>query len=103
MIKQIKATYHNGQIIPDDPVDWPEGQELIIQTRPTTGEFGLTEEEQSNDPEAIEKWIQWYDSLEPLIMTPEEEAEWKKTREAQKEFEKSKFFERTDKLEKIWE
>ena len=38
--------------------------------------LGVTEEEWSNTPEAIADWLKWYDSLEPLVMTPEEQAEW---------------------------
>ncbi len=29
----------------------------------------------SNSPEAIADWLEWYDSLEPLLLTPEEEAD----------------------------
>lgn len=36
----------------------------------------MREEDWSNTPEAIGDWRRWYDSLEPLETTPQEEADW---------------------------
>jgi hypothetical protein len=33
------------------------------------------EEGWDNSPEGIAPWLKWYDSLQPLIFTPEEEAD----------------------------
>ena len=40
----------------------------------------LSEEEQGTDPESIARWLEWFDSLEPLRMTSADEAalnEWR--------------------------
>jgi len=41
----IKATWINGRIMPAEPVDWPEGSELIVVPVATPGEIGLGESE----------------------------------------------------------
>lgn len=69
----IRATWQNGQIVPDGPVDWPEGVRLRVE--PDATPVGVTEEEWSNTPEAVAEWLKWYDTLEPLVLTPDEEAE----------------------------
>jgi hypothetical protein len=41
----IKALWKNGRILPSEPVDWPEGSELTVETILPNGErVGLTEE-----------------------------------------------------------
>lgn len=87
----ITGTWKNGQIIPDNPVDWPEGCRLRIEPVPEAQTIGKREEDWDDSPEGIAAWIRWYDSLEPLILTPEEQADWDAARKAQKEFEKANF------------
>jgi hypothetical protein len=71
----IRATWRNGQIVPDGPVDWPEGSRLLVEPDPTSADaIEGSEEGWSNTPEAIADWLKWCDSLQPLIFTPEEEA-----------------------------
>ena len=42
----IKATWINGQILPSEPVDWPEGSELLVEPLvPNAEKIGLTEAE----------------------------------------------------------
>ena len=72
----IRATWKNGQIVPENPVDWPEGLRLLIEPDPSQPEGdGACDDDWSNSPEAIADWLKWYDSLEPLIFTAEEEAD----------------------------
>ncbi len=74
-IKAIKAIWKNGQVLLDRPADWPEGRRLVVtEDRPADIEF-MTKDEQSDDPAAIERWIEELGSLPALTMTPEEEAE----------------------------
>src|SRR5947207_915528 len=83
----IRATWKNGQIVPDEPVDWPEGYRLLVEpdtSQPPPAE--TSDEELSNSPEAIAAWLKWYDSLEPLIFTPEEEADLAAWRQKIKEY-----------------
>src|SRR5207245_1986199 len=83
--------------------DWPDGAEVEIRLARESGDNGdrsmnpdesartpaamdktrrpeetaeePVEEGWSNSPEAIADWLKWYDSLEPLTLTPEEEAD----------------------------
>lgn len=76
----IQGTWREGRIILDEPVQWPEGRRVRVEPLAAEAAFGLSEEEWSDTPEAIADWLQWYDSLEPLEMTPEEEvrlADWR--------------------------
>ena len=53
----IRATWTNGQIVPAEPVDWPEGSQLQVQPVVRNGEkIGITEEEWRNDDDAIADW-----------------------------------------------
>ncbi len=64
----IRATWVNGQIVPAEPVDWPEGIELLVEPVPAGGaRIGLTEEEWRDDPEAIAAWIAAVEKIEPLL------------------------------------
>src|SRR5262245_54922457 len=83
----IGATWKNGQIVPDGPVDWPEGCRLVIEPDLAASEpIGMREEDWSTSPEAIADWLAWYDSLEPLIVTPQEEADFAAWRRKVKEY-----------------
>ena len=82
----IKATWKNGQIIPDETVDWPDGCRLVVEADPLPEITGMTEDEQGDDPESIAEWITWSNSLEPLVWTPEEEAEMSAWRQKMKAF-----------------
>ena len=64
-----------------------EGARLVIQPEVTQDDWtqkALAQE--INTPEAIEVWLKWYDSLEPLIITPEEEADLAAWREKVKQY-----------------
>src|SRR5437763_389721 len=99
----IQGTYKNGQIILDTPADWPEGFRVIVEPAPQDNDFGMTEDEQSHDPEAVACWIAEFDAIPPLQMTPAEEAEWQAARKAQREYDLSKFEERAKRLKRLFE
>ena len=46
----------------------------------------MTEEEQSNDPEAIARWLAEFDAIPPWQMTAAEEAEWQAARQSVKDY-----------------
>jgi hypothetical protein len=110
-MNSIKGVYKNGQIIPNEPADWPDGTEVRIEPitapagapRPDQGDIGMTEEEQGDDPESIARWLAEFDAIPPLQMTPEEAAEWRAARKAQRELEIATFNERAEKLRGMWE
>jgi hypothetical protein len=82
----IKATWKNGQIVPDGPVNWPEGRRLVIHEEAPSEITFMTEEEQGDDPSAIQRWIDELRALPPLPMAPEQEAEMLAWRQRVKEF-----------------
>ena len=75
-MQAIRATWKNGRIVPDVPVDWPEGCRLTIEPELVeTCSVGVREEDWSNSPEAVADWLAWYDSLEPLEFTADEQSD----------------------------
>jgi hypothetical protein len=98
----VKGTVQNGHIVLDSPADLPEGCRVIVEPI-TEIAFGIREEDWSDAPEAIVAWIKWYDSLEPLERTPQEEIEWQAARELQAKRENVSFAERAEKLRRMWE
>ena len=103
MMKTIHAVWKNGQIISTQPVDWPEGTALAVEPI----EESLVTDPQGDllgdDPASIARWLAWFDSLEPLSFTPEEEAAWEAARWERRDWEKSRFDERAERLKGIFE
>lgn len=81
----ITATWKDGQIHPDQKADWPEGCRLRVEPLDQGESFGMREEDWSNTPEAIIEWLAWYDALEPLEFTAEEEVDLATWREQVKQ------------------
>ena len=67
----IRAIVRNGRIETEEPIDLPEGTELLI---PIPNGESDDDGGWDNSPEGIAAWLQWYDSLQPLIPS-ETEAE----------------------------
>jgi len=75
-VGEVHAVWKNGRIIPEGPIVWPEGCRLCIEPDPVQPAPGEDQaEDGSNSPEAIADWLVGYDSLEPLVFTPEEEGD----------------------------
>jgi hypothetical protein len=73
VMNTIKATVRGGRLEVEEPIDLPDGTELLI---PLPNGPGQTDDDNwDNSPEGIADWLRWYESLEPLIITPEEEAD----------------------------
>ncbi len=78
----IKATWLNGRILPAEPVDWPEGSELIVEPMTAPAEkIGLDEAEWRDDVEAVADWDVWLRTIEPLALSDEERAAFARYRE----------------------
>ena len=97
----IKGSYQQGTVVLDAPATWPDGYRVIVA--PADEPFGMTDDEQSDDPEAIACWIAEFNAIPPLQMTPAEEAEWQAARKAQKELDLAKFEERAQRLKRLFE
>jgi hypothetical protein len=64
----IKATWTNGQILPLEPVDWPEGSELLVEPAASAGKTGMNESDWPDDSESVAAWTaavaqEWEDDL----------------------------------------
>jgi hypothetical protein len=85
-METIKATWKNGQVVLDHMVNWPEGRRLLVLESPPPDMDFMTEEEQSDDPEAIQKWIDDLRAIPPLSLHPDEEADLLAWRQRMKNF-----------------
>jgi hypothetical protein len=65
----IKATWENGQIRPAEPVNRPEGIDLLVEPLATPAKIGLDESEWRDDPESIAAWVAWVDTIEPPTLS----------------------------------
>lgn len=71
----IRATWKGGRIVPNEPADWPEGSDLLVEPLPAAGaRIGLDESEWRDDPASRADWDAWIQTIEPLEFSPEEEA-----------------------------
>ena len=87
----IKGTVKNGQISTSEPIAWPEGTEVSVRPMSDSSEFEHAQFDDqahqnglANDPESITRWIEEFDAIPALQMTPAEEAQWQAARSAQR-------------------
>jgi hypothetical protein len=102
-MKALMGTVHNGQIVADQPIEWPEGCRVVIEPAANEEALGIREEDWPTDQEGIARLLALMDQIEPLEMTPEEEAAWRADRKAHKEWEKANFEKRARRLEELFE
>ncbi len=91
-----KGVIRGGQVVVAEPIDLPDGSEVTILggqqngLPPVADEMAaidsMTEDEQSDDPEAIEKWIDDLQSIPPVPENPRKEAEWRAWDETMRRF-----------------
>ena len=93
----VHAQWKDGRVVFGESVDWPDGCELEV--RPLMANRAEDDDGQPNDPEAIARWIAEFQSIPPLQMTAEEEAEWQAARQAQREFELKTFVQSDDQFQ----
>ncbi len=98
----ITATVRDGRIEPDQPFDLPEGTALRISV-PDGAALPEEDDDPPMTPEEIARVLKLMDEMEPLQMTDAEIAAWEADRQARKEWDKAHFFDRADKLAKMWE
>jgi len=83
----IKATWTNGQILPTEPVNWPDGSQLLVEPLVTRMELnGTNESEWGDDPESIAKWVAAVEKLQPLIWAEGEREAYELYREESRRF-----------------
>ncbi len=73
-MKTLSAVWHNGQVVHDGQADWPEGCRLVVQENQLHGFEFMTEDEQNDDPHAIQRWIDDLRSTPEIAEEPAEQA-----------------------------
>jgi hypothetical protein len=90
--KTLRGTWKSGQVVLDEPADWPEGCKLrVVPIRQPAEQIGIPDDEWPRDPQGIAELLKRMDQIEPFEMTPEEEADWLAWREKIKEYELANF------------
>jgi len=73
----LQATVQDGRIVPNTPLEWPDGTELVVTLRPS--EDG---DVHGDSPEAIARWLILANSIPaPTISDQEWEAMQQRRRE----------------------
>lgn len=98
----VHATWKNGQIVPDEPVNWPDGARLVVDALSVNEISLVREDDWPTDAQSIAQHLVLMDQIEPFDMTPAEEAAWEAARRAQKLYEKDRFSEHANELQRIW-
>ena len=81
-MKILEATWVNGQVQLNGHPEWPEGLRLLVREAIRQEMEFLTEEEQSDDPQAIQQWIDELRSIPPVPEIPDPDGEreaWEET------------------------
>ncbi len=71
----IRGKYVNGAVVLGRAADWPDGTEVIVEPVPSGGPVGMRDEDWPTTPEGIAALLARMDQVEPLELTPEEEAD----------------------------
>ena len=68
-VNRVTGTFRNGKVALDQPVDWPEGTHVVCEygVQPEHVDFYFDGSPWEDTPEAIQRWVQWLDSLEPVL------------------------------------
>jgi hypothetical protein len=97
----IKATVRGGRIELDQPLDLPDGTELLI---PLPNGSAAANEDAPMSREEIDRVLAAMEQVQPFDMTDDDErAAWEAERLAQKEWEKAHFAEHGEKLRRMWD
>jgi hypothetical protein len=75
-VSAVRGKYVNGTVVLEAAADWPDGTEVLVEPVPSGEPVGMREEDWPTTPEGVAALLQRWDAIEPLEMTPEEEAEW---------------------------
>jgi hypothetical protein len=83
----IKTTVRNGRIELEVPSGLSDGTEVLAELTPLLGEkMGMDESEWRDDPPALADWEAWIPTIEPLELTPAEQAQWARFNEDMRRF-----------------
>ncbi len=68
-VNRVTGTYRSGKVALDQQVDWPEGTHVVCEygAQPERVDFCCDGSPWQDSPEAIQRWAEWFDSLEPVL------------------------------------
>lgn len=98
----IRGTIRDGKVVLDAPPGWPEGTLVDVAPAEDARDVGPSEDEQGNDPESIASWIAWAESVQPLILTAEDEERIRQARSDQKAWELANWEAHGKKIENLF-
>ena len=82
----VRGKYVNGAVVLETLADWPDGTEVIVEPLPNGESIGLRDEDWPTTSEGIAELLARMDRVEPLELTPEEEADIAAWRQKVKEY-----------------
>lgn len=97
----IKATVRSGRIELDEPIDLPDGTELLIPM--PNGALTATDDDGPMSANEIARVLAALDRIVPFERSEQEEARLEADRLTQKEWEKAHFNAHADQLRGMWE
>ncbi len=95
-----KAVIRGGRVEVSEPIDLPDGSEVAVSLVSTMNPDAADDDMSA---EEIADVLTAMDHMEPLELTDEERSAWEAERQACKEWEKSQFVERAEKLRRSFE
>ena len=97
----IKAIVRGGRIEVDEPLNLPDGTELLIPL--PNGAVETKDENGPMSPEEIARVLAAMEQIQPFDLTPAERASWEAERQAHKAWEIAHFAEHGEKLRRMWD
>jgi hypothetical protein len=73
-MKAIRATVKSGRLELNEPIEWPDGTQVLIEPAATNRVLGIDESQWRDDPDSLADWDAWIKTIEPLEFTSEERA-----------------------------
>lgn len=109
-MQTVSGTYRDGQVVLDRDVDWRNGSRIEVSL---AGQAVDVQDESDSDvcfdgsrwprtSEEIAEWLRWFDSREPLDLTPEEMARIEADRQADRQFQIEATRQSWSELEKLF-
>lgn len=99
-MQSVTATYRDGQIILDSPVDWPDGSRISVVC---IGEhLGLDESQWPTTEDGLRDLLAQMEAMEPIEFTSEDDAAIEAARIAALEYAHENWEQRATKLEHLF-
>ena len=82
----VRGIWRNGQVLLEVRANWPEGSPVLVEPISSTPDLEMNGDLQSDDPDALAKWLAEFDAIPPWEITSKEEEIWQADRRALKEY-----------------